>query len=158
MAKQDDWVWSILEFLLVHGLFVISKANKKSEVSTVSVVCLKPSSSTSADRILSQIHKTVKPPLSDSLVAACRSKFFSSVIEATVQTRVIKGDDDRSRKLHGSDSAGTLWLERCLQTIDQLEADSKHVSPAIEVDDEIREARKMAKATLTLIKKVGEQG
>ena len=95
MAKQDDWVWSILEFLLVHGLFVISKANKKSEVSTVSVVCLKQNSSTSADRILSQIHKTVKPPLSDSLVAACRSKFFSSVIEATVQTRVIKGDDDR---------------------------------------------------------------
>ena len=36
MTKQDDWVWSILEFLLVHGLFVVSKANKKSEVVTVS--------------------------------------------------------------------------------------------------------------------------
>jgi DNA polymerase phi len=36
MTKQDDWVWSILEFLLVHGLFVVSKANKKSDVLTVS--------------------------------------------------------------------------------------------------------------------------
>ncbi len=49
MTKQDDWVWSILEFLLVHGLFVVSKANKKSNVSTVSSHKLGPAQRQSAD-------------------------------------------------------------------------------------------------------------
>jgi hypothetical protein len=103
-----------------------------------------------------QLHQTVKPPVSDNLGIACRSKFFSAVIEATIHTRIVKAEnDERSRKLQGSDSAGNLWLERCLKTIEAIEADAKHVTPAIEVDDEIREARKLARKTLASLKKVG---
>lgn len=38
VPKGDDWVSSVLEFLLVHGFFNTKKADKKSNIVAVSLV------------------------------------------------------------------------------------------------------------------------
>ena len=37
LPKEDSWIASVLEFLLVHGFFVIRKVDKKCSVSAVSL-------------------------------------------------------------------------------------------------------------------------
>jgi DNA polymerase phi len=37
VPKKDSWVQSTLDFLLVHGFFIIRKVDKKSQISAVSL-------------------------------------------------------------------------------------------------------------------------
>jgi hypothetical protein len=36
VPKNDSWITVVLEFLLVHGFFIIRKADKKSNIASVS--------------------------------------------------------------------------------------------------------------------------
>lgn len=116
LPKEDAWVSSVLDFLLVHGLFVLDKVNKKSKIAV--------------------LHTRPQPPLSEASAAVSRARFYSAIIELTVQVKVTK-DEDRPGKLQSCDSQGTLWLSRAFSLIHDLEKDNKHVSLAVDVDEEI---------------------
>ncbi|GAB1517408.1 DNA-directed DNA polymerase [Rhizoctonia solani] len=53
IPKDDEWIKSVLELFILHGLFTVTKKNKNSE--------------------LASLHYTTKPPLSDALRSACES-------------------------------------------------------------------------------------
>ncbi|QRW27168.1 DNA polymerase phi subunit [Rhizoctonia solani] len=53
IPKDDEWIKSVLELFILHGLFTVTKKNKNSE--------------------LASLHHTTKPPLSDALRSACES-------------------------------------------------------------------------------------
>jgi len=63
-------------------------------------------------------------------------------------------EDDRSTKLQSCDSQGKLWLTRALGLVETFAADTKHVSLAVDVDDEIVEGRAAAHKALKAIQKV----
>lgn len=63
-------------------------------------------------------------------------------------------EDDRTSKLQGCDSQGRLWLSRALETLQHLEKDSKHVSLAVGVDDEIVADRAKASKALKAVREV----
>jgi len=46
VPKDQDWVQDVLEFLVVHGYFVVNKNIKSTSRGTVSLMCSKPSIST----------------------------------------------------------------------------------------------------------------
>lgn len=154
MPKEDSWIASVLEFLLVNGLFIVTDSNSNSSCQSVSVARkFLRISGRILNILLAQLHVKPKPVFSDTMATECRNRFFAAVMELTVQTRVVKGIEDKVQKLSGTDATGKLWLTRCLEWLDVVEKDKRHASAAVDVDKEIVKARKQARATLARIHK-----
>ncbi|ORY24385.1 DNA polymerase phi-domain-containing protein [Naematelia encephala] len=125
VPRDDSWIASVLDFLLVHGFFVLRKADKKSPMTV--------------------LHLAPRPPLSEVSAATSRSRFFSALVEMTTASA-------SATRQQGCDIAGKLWLERSLETMLALEKDGKHVELMLDADEEIRETRKGALETLKQVR------
>ncbi|WWD05770.1 hypothetical protein V865_003853 [Kwoniella europaea PYCC6329] len=137
VPKDDEWISSIIDFLLVHGFFLIRKADKKSQITA--------------------IHTTPKPALSESTAAACRSRLSSCLVELTTASVSQRGSEEtKTVRQQGCDTSGKLWLRRALDTLALLEKDNKHVEITTEADEEIVSLRKEALKTLSSLEKVKE--
>ncbi|WVQ94762.1 hypothetical protein IAU59_001843 [Kwoniella sp. CBS 9459] len=136
VPKDDAWISSLVDFLLVHGFFLIRKADKKSSISA--------------------LHTTPKPALSESTAAVCRARLASCLVELTTASVSQRGSDEAKTRQQGCDLAGKLWLRRALDTIFALEENKKHVELMTDADEEIKAIRKTAVATITALEKVKE--
>ncbi|KAF9815443.1 hypothetical protein IEO21_04614 [Rhodonia placenta] len=125
IPKSDGWVQLVLDWLVVHGLFVAKKKSDKSHIKA--------------------LHRIPSPPFSDDLRKACRERLLSCLAELTGQLTVVKEDDNKTLKMPAVASDGEFWIERVLSTIDQLEKDTKHVSPLDDVDEEELELRQKSR-------------
>lgn len=118
VPRADSWITRVLDALLVHGFFLIRKADKRSKIVALRAV--------------------PKPPLSDVVAATARARFFSALVEVTAHK-----EDGKE----GTDSAGKLWLTRALDTMATLEKSSA-VELVTDADDEIKKIRTAALAAL----------
>ncbi|KDR81783.1 hypothetical protein GALMADRAFT_221648 [Galerina marginata CBS 339.88] len=132
IPKEDGWVLSILDWLVVHGIFIVKKKSSKSPV---------------------PIRTIPSPPFSDSLRQACRSRLLMSLSDLGNQTTVIK-QDDKLTKVPAVASDGEFWIAKVLSTIELLEEDKKHVKSLAEIDEEEITLRNKARATITKLRKV----
>ncbi|KAG8764681.1 DNA-directed DNA polymerase [Ceratobasidium sp. 428] len=128
IPKDDEWVTSILEFLIVHGMFIVTKKNKAGA--------------------LSILHHTIKPPLSDSLRSTCRAKLLTILGDLTSQTKVVKDVSGQATRITSSTASGELWVVKALKTIETLEQDTIHVSPLNAADDTEKVLRNRAQKVL----------
>ena len=71
IPKDDSWVLSIIEFFVLHGMFSIEHANKKSTYVHLQTL---PS-----------------PSFSDGLHAVCRTRLSSVLGELTSESSLVKG-------------------------------------------------------------------
>ncbi|WVR03854.1 hypothetical protein IAU60_000851 [Kwoniella sp. DSM 27419] len=134
VPKDDAWIASILDFLLVHGFFLVRKADKKSPIAA--------------------LHSTPKPALSEVTAATCRTRFTSCLLELTTASVSQRGsDENKVARQQGCDVSGKLWLQRVLDTIAQLEGNKKHVEVVTDADDEIKKIRQTGLDTLTELRK-----
>ncbi|BEJ00908.1 hypothetical protein CcaverHIS631_0507650 [Cutaneotrichosporon cavernicola] len=118
VPRADSWISRVLDTMLVHGFFLIRKADKRSKITALRAI--------------------PKPPLSDVVAATARARFFSALVEATAHK-----EDGKE----GTDSAGKLWLTRALDTMAALEKNSA-VELVTDADDEIKKIRADAVAAL----------
>jgi DNA polymerase phi len=132
VPKSDAVIASTLDFLLVHGFFIVRKTDKKSAISA--------------------LHSAPKPALSETTAAATRSKFFSCLVELTTAPITSKDKDGKAHQ-PGCDASGRLWLRRVIDTLIQVEGDSKHAELVMDADDEIKKLRKEAVSTLAQLDK-----
>ncbi|KAF5386843.1 hypothetical protein D9615_001886 [Tricholomella constricta] len=107
IPKSDEWVQSILDWLVVHGLFVVKKKSEKSPFLV--------------------LHSIPNPVFSDDLRQSCRSRLLSCIGDLNTQATVIKSGE-KSLKVPAVASNGEFWIARVLQSLQNLELDSKHVS------------------------------
>ncbi|KAG8686030.1 DNA-directed DNA polymerase, partial [Ceratobasidium sp. 395] len=128
IPKDDEWVTSILEFLIVHGMFIVTKKNKAGA--------------------LSILHHTIKPPLSDSLRSTYRAKLLTILGDLTSQTKVVKDVSGQATRITSSTTSGELWVVKALKTIETLEQDTIHVSPLNAADDTEKVLRNRAQKVL----------
>ncbi|KAG5647160.1 hypothetical protein DXG03_001115 [Asterophora parasitica] len=115
IPKSDEWVQSILDWLIVHGLFVVKKKSEKSPFLA--------------------LHSIPNPVFSDDLRQSCRSRLLSCVGDLNMQSVVLKSGDKAS-KVPAVTSDGEFWLAKVLGTIQALEQDSKHVSLQNPLDED----------------------
>ena len=127
VPKADDWVSDVLDFLLLHGLFMIKQAEKGSSIAIP------------------------KPPLSAGSANTCRERFFAAILDLTTASPPREGE---KRREQGRNDAGELWLKRALSVIGRLEKDTKHYEALAEVDDEIVNMRKEAMVLLDKVSSV----
>ncbi|GMK55691.1 hypothetical protein CspeluHIS016_0207470 [Cutaneotrichosporon spelunceum] len=118
VPRADGWISRVLNTLLVHGFFLIRKADKRSKITALRAI--------------------PKPPLSDVVAATARARFYSALVEVTAHK-----EDGKE----GTDSAGKLWLTRALDTMAALEKNSA-VELVSDADDEIKKLRADAVAAL----------
>ncbi|TFK27400.1 DNA-directed DNA polymerase, partial [Coprinopsis marcescibilis] len=137
VPKSDEWVKAILDFFVVHGLFMIKK--KKSKSSTLA------------------LREIPSPVVSDSVRENCRNRLLTCLGELTGQTNVIKAGDDKTVKASATASDGELWLAKVATTIQTLEEDLKHVELLNELEDEDKVLVKKSGELLTQIRNVREQ-
>lgn len=123
VPRGDAWVGRVLDTLMVHGFFLVRKADKRSAIVALRTV--------------------PKPPLSDVVAATARARFLASIVEVTAH----KDKDDK----HGVDAKGKLWLSRALDTLATLEK-NKNVEVVTDADDEIKAIRSNALAVLAGLK------
>ncbi|EJF62593.1 hypothetical protein DICSQDRAFT_135562 [Dichomitus squalens LYAD-421 SS1] len=135
IPKSDAWIQTILDWLAVHGLFIIAKKSEKSAISALRSV---PS-----------------PAFSEELRGNCRERLLACLADLTVQTTLIK-EDTKSSKVAAVASDGRFWVSRVLSTIAELEKDVKHVKPLSEVDEEEAEQRQKAREVLARLKDAPE--
>ncbi|KAG8686023.1 DNA-directed DNA polymerase, partial [Ceratobasidium sp. 395] len=128
IPKDDEWVASILEFFILHGMFIVTKKNKTGA--------------------LSILHHTIKPPLSDSLRSACRAKLLTILGDLTSQTKVVRDVSGQATRITSSTASGELWIVKALKTIETLEQDTIHVSPLNAADDTEKALRNRAQRAL----------
>ncbi|KAI1788483.1 DNA polymerase phi-domain-containing protein [Ganoderma leucocontextum] len=135
IPKSDAWIQTILDWLAVHGLFIITKKAEKSAISALRSV---PS-----------------PAFSEELRRNCRERLLACLADLTVQTTLIK-EDTKSSKVAAVASDGRFWVSRVLSTIEQLEKDTKHVKPLSEPDEEEVEQRQKLHEILARLKDAPE--
>ncbi|EIW60756.1 DNA-directed DNA polymerase [Trametes versicolor FP-101664 SS1] len=135
IPKSDAWIQTILDWLAVHGLFIVSKKSEKS--------------------VILALRSVPAPAFSEELRKICRDRLLACLAELTVQTTLVK-DESKTAKVAGVASDGRLWVSRLLSTIQQLEKDTKHVRPLSEVDEEETELRQKAHQILARLKDAPE--
>ncbi|OCH90301.1 hypothetical protein OBBRIDRAFT_887807 [Obba rivulosa] len=137
IPKDDTWIRSILDWFVLHGLFI---AKKKSEKSPIAALRSVPT-----------------PAFSDELRKSCRERLLSCLADLTGQTTVLKGDS-KTLKSSAVAADGEFWISKVLATIEQLEKDTKHVTPLNEADEEEQELRPKARQLIERLGSVsGEQ-
>ena len=62
--------------------------------------------------------------------------------------------DDKTAKVAAVASDGEFWISKVLNTIEELEKDTKHVTPLTEVDDEEQALREKARELVKRLRKV----
>ncbi|KAG6885139.1 hypothetical protein C0993_005605 [Termitomyces sp. T159_Od127] len=77
IPKNDDWVQSILDLLVVHGLFIVKKKDEKS-------------------RFLA-LHSMPNPVFSDELRKSCRTRLLACISDLNTQTSVVKLSEKTSK-------------------------------------------------------------
>ncbi|CAE6452304.1 unnamed protein product [Rhizoctonia solani] len=133
IPKDDEWINSILELFILHGLFTVTKKNKNSGINL--------------------LHYVTKPPLSDTLRSACRAKLFTILGDLSSQTKVVKGESGESTRVTSSAADGELWITKATNIVEALEQDSSHVSPLAETEEEVAVLRTRARKVLKAIRK-----
>ncbi|KAI0373319.1 hypothetical protein BV20DRAFT_963165 [Pilatotrama ljubarskyi] len=135
IPKSDSWIQTILDWLAVHGLCIITKKSEKSAILA--------------------LRSVPTPVLSEELRKNCRDRLLGCLAELTAQTTLVK-EENKATKAAGVASDGRFWVSRVLSTIEELEKDSKHVRPLSEVDEEEAELRQKAHQILARLKDVLE--
>ncbi|KAI0340127.1 hypothetical protein BDW22DRAFT_1486396 [Trametopsis cervina] len=115
VPRDDAWVETVLDWLVVHGLFAVKKKSEKS-----SFVAIRDGAS---------------PVFSDELRKACRERLLSSLAELTTHASQVK-IDGKIAKTTVVASDGEFWVTKVLATIEKLEGDTKHVTLLSATDDE----------------------
>ncbi|KDQ06741.1 hypothetical protein BOTBODRAFT_121098 [Botryobasidium botryosum FD-172 SS1] len=133
ITKADDWMHSVLELLVVHGYFSITKKSEKSPFQS--------------------LRAAPRPPVSDDLHASCRTRLFACLGELTSQITLQKSADGRTLKLQGSATDGEFWVAKVLDVITGLEKDRKHVALLAEIDEDVVGLRQQA---MELVKRLEE--
>ncbi|KAH0584348.1 hypothetical protein H2248_009888 [Termitomyces sp. 'cryptogamus'] len=116
IPKNDDWVQSILDWLVVHGLFTVKKKIEKSHFLA--------------------LHSIPNPVFSDEHRQSCRTRLLTCIGDLNTQTSVVKSGDKTS-KMSAAASDGEFWVSKVLKTIQTLMADSKHVSLQNNLEDDV---------------------
>ncbi|KAF9477373.1 hypothetical protein BDN70DRAFT_914180 [Pholiota conissans] len=133
IPKEDGWILSILDWLTVHGLFIIKKKSSKSPIA--------------------HLHSIPTPAFSDELRRNCRNRLLSCLSDLASQTTVVK-NDDKLIKLAAVASNGEFWISKVLARIEQLENDTKHASLLTELDEEDQILHGKARDTISKLRKI----
>ncbi|KAI9446728.1 DNA polymerase phi-domain-containing protein [Lactarius indigo] len=129
IPKDDGWVQQILDWLAVHGIFVIKR-------SLNNPICTVPS-----------------PPFTDDLRRQCRERLLSCLADLTRLSNVTQ-TAVRAQRMMGVTSDGEPWISRVLQTIRRLEQAPKHVELLSGFDSEDRGILERACNLVTNLKKI----
>ncbi|EMD34453.1 hypothetical protein CERSUDRAFT_55542 [Gelatoporia subvermispora B] len=137
IPKDDAWVRAILDWFVVHGLFVVKKKAEKSPVAA--------------------LHTVPTPAFSEELRKSCRERLLGCLADLTGQTTVVKGDS-KTLKSSAVATDGQFWISKVLGTIEQLEKESKHVTPLNEVENDEQQLRQKARQLIKRLDTIsGEQ-
>ncbi|KXN82577.1 DNA polymerase V [Leucoagaricus sp. SymC.cos] len=136
IPKSDEWVQSVLDWLIVHGLFLVKKKSSKTPITAARTVA--------------------HPPFSDDLRKCCRARLLSCLSELNTYTTPLR-IGDKTVKTSAVASDGEFWVSKVLKSITALEGDSKHVSLAVEVDEDDQELRQKAQELVKKLKTVKDQ-
>ncbi|KAF8274212.1 DNA polymerase phi-domain-containing protein [Lactarius quietus] len=137
IPKDDGWVQQILDWLTVHGIFVVKKRSPNCLICTA--------------------HKMPSPPFTDDLRRQCRERLLGCLADLTRLLNFAQ-TVDRAQRMLGVASDGEPWVSRVLQTIRRLEQDSKHVELLSAFDSEDREVLERSCNLVTKLKKVSSGG
>ncbi|KIY68633.1 hypothetical protein CYLTODRAFT_374153 [Cylindrobasidium torrendii FP15055 ss-10] len=121
VPKEDKWVQSILEWLVVNGLFIVRKPIKKGGARGTQSI--------------------VKPPLSDALRESCRSRLLACLADLSTQTTTLKTEEKTTRAV-GVASDAEFWICKTVEIIEKLQNDTKHTTPLVEVEEDGVEVQK----------------
>jgi len=137
VPREEGWIKSILEFLLVHAFFDVKKADAKSKYV--------------------EAHTLPAPALSTATREHCKTRFYSMMAElSTMAPLAAKKETEEaetvnySRKLNGTMLDGTFWCSFALSMMVDLEK-SKNFEALTVLGDEAAKAKKTALALVTKI-------
>ncbi|GLB35405.1 putative DNA polymerase phi [Lyophyllum shimeji] len=136
VPKSDEWVQSVLDWLVIHGLFVVKKKSEKSPFLA--------------------LHSVPHPAFSDELRHSCRIRLLSCLGDLNAQTAVVKSGD-KSSKVSAVASDGEFWVSKVLRTILVLEQDSEHVALQNPLDDDVLALRNKAQEIAAHLRTVTEE-
>ncbi|ESK96903.1 dna-directed dna polymerase [Moniliophthora roreri MCA 2997] len=131
IQKSDEWVQVVLDWFVVNGLFVVKKKKEKSKFVAM--------------------REVPKPTYSDDLRQHCRTRLLACLADLTNQANVLQ-DGDVKTKLFSVASDREFWASKVLATIEELQADKKHVTPVHDVDEETQTLYTKAKDMATKLR------
>ncbi|EJU05480.1 hypothetical protein DACRYDRAFT_98198 [Dacryopinax primogenitus] len=130
VPKSKGCINKILEFLTVHGFFIMKKASSKSTIAT--------------------LHTMPEPLFSSAVQEKCREKLYASLALLNAQ-RVSSKAKAQLNGSSGDELAVIDWFDRCLAVLQKLAKDKKHVMPLLEADEDVLGLRTSVIHTLSRI-------
>ncbi|KAG9018922.1 DNA-directed DNA polymerase [Tulasnella sp. 427] len=138
LPRSDAWISSALQFLLVHGFFLVKKKSEDSEV---------------------ELLRRAPPGFPDEIHSACRQQLYSCLAfllrfhlpKATSGTSNTRAD---APKVNGIANDGESWLAKSIRVIQILEKDERHAAVLREETTEDVDARKAVRKALKRLHKV----
>jgi DNA polymerase phi len=137
VPRDDEWIIGVLEWLAVHGLFVVKKKSEKSPFAVVR-------------------DGAPKPALSDDLRQRARTALLTCLADLSSLTALVT-IGDKATKVCAVASDGQFWISKVLNSIDRLEKDTKHVTLMEEVaEDDNKEQRTTVQDLCAKLREVSE--
>lgn len=96
------------------------------------------------------MHTPPSPPFSDELRKICRERLTRCLADLATRAAPTASGEKRT----GTASDGEFWVSKVLATIAVLQADTKHVQPIAELDEEATKAREEVIEVATNIEQV----
>jgi DNA polymerase phi len=171
IPKDDEWVNSILELFIIHGLFVVTKKNNNSTfpavssaMSTCCVFISFPALATSrheattiwwAEGYMSS--EVVHHPWGfvQSNKNGQKWVVLGAIDYLWLSNNLCVDEAGQTARMTSSATDGELWITKAIKTIERLEQDTTHVSPLVETEDDVTSLRVRARKVLKILHKVG---
>ncbi|KAK1232279.1 DNA-directed DNA polymerase [Marasmius sp. AFHP31] len=135
IVKDDEWVVQILDWLVVNGLFIVKKKKENSRFIGLRTV--------------------PQPAFSDDLRHHCRTKLLSCLADLTVQATFIHEGESKV-KVTGVASDREFWISKVSSSINEIRADTKHVNPLVDMDEEISTVHEKTRQIVAKLKTASE--
>ncbi|KAF9246115.1 DNA polymerase phi-domain-containing protein [Melanogaster broomeanus] len=135
IPKSDDWIQIILAWYIVNGFFVV---RKKSESSPIHA-----------------LHAVPSPSFTEVIQIHCRTRLLGCLADLNTQLTIIK-QDDQTHKETAVASDGEFWVSKVLDTLSQLDKDTKHVKALTDIDEEAHALFVKTQKAISQLRKVAD--
>lgn len=175
IPKSDDWIQTVLEWLLVNGLFVVTKASQKSSYRPVCItspddefklvplrlvlIASDPAYTSTTRRLTGALSQPLAhlPRRFDQSHDHQQSRQVLIAFSLTSHHHLLTScsiDDNKTIKLSAAASDGEYWVSKVIDTIGRLEKDTKHVSLLHDADEVDISLRQHARETIISLREV----
>ncbi|KAG8992223.1 DNA-directed DNA polymerase [Tulasnella sp. JGI-2019a] len=137
IPRDDAWILTVLQFLLLHGFFTVKKKNSHSSIEV--------------------LHRSLRVPFPEEARTACRQQTYACLVHLSSAHGKGRSGETSAPATSSAVPDGVSWTSKVIDLLTVFEQDQKHVSLLCEESVDVVSLRKQTRALLKCLPDDGDR-